>query len=68
MLWKALTEFAKKANPGDIIVAGDNFGCGSSREQAPLALKHAGIACVVAKSFARIFLETQLTLGYPDGS
>ncbi|AKB77269.1 Coenzyme B synthesis from 2-oxoglutarate: steps 4, 7, 8, 11, and 12 (small subunit) [Methanosarcina horonobensis HB-1 = JCM 15518] len=58
-------EFAKKANPGDIIVAGDNFGCGSSREQAPLALKHAGIACVVAKSFARIFFRNAINVGLP---
>jgi 3-isopropylmalate dehydratase small subunit len=47
--------FAGKVEPGDIMVAGENFGCGSSREQAPLALKSAGIAAVVAKSFARIF-------------
>jgi len=58
-------EFAKKAKPGDIIVAGDNFGCGSSREQAPLALKHAGIACVVAKSFARIFFRNAINVGLP---
>ena len=48
-------EFAKNVKPGDIIVAGTNFGCGSSREQAPLALKYSGVACVIAKSFARIF-------------
>lgn len=58
-------EFAKKVNPGDIIVAGNNFGCGSSREQAPLALKHAGIACVVAKSFARIFFRNAINVGLP---
>jgi methanogen homoaconitase small subunit len=58
-------EFAKKAKPGDIIVAGENFGCGSSREQAPLALKHAGIACVVAKSFARIFFRNAINVGLP---
>lgn len=58
-------EFSKKAKPGDIIVAGDNFGCGSSREQAPLALKHAGIACVVAKSFARIFFRNAINVGLP---
>jgi methanogen homoaconitase small subunit len=58
-------EFTKKAKPGDIIVAGDNFGCGSSREQAPLALKHAGIACVVAKSFARIFFRNAINVGLP---
>ena len=58
-------EFAKKVNQGDIIVAGSNFGCGSSREQAPLALKHAGIACVVAKSFARIFFRNAINVGLP---
>jgi methanogen homoaconitase small subunit len=58
-------EFAKKVKPGDIIVAGDNFGCGSSREQAPLALKHAGITCVVAKSFARIFFRNAINVGLP---
>jgi methanogen homoaconitase small subunit len=58
-------EFSKKAEPGDIIVAGDNFGCGSSREQAPLALKHAGIACIVAKSFARIFFRNAINVGLP---
>ncbi|AGF96075.1 homoaconitase small subunit [Methanosarcina mazei] len=57
--------FSKKAKPGDIIVAGDNFGCGSSREQAPLALKHAGIACIVAKSFARIFFRNAINIGLP---
>ncbi len=58
-------EFAKKVKPGDIIVAGSNFGCGSSREQAELALKHAGIACVVAKSFARIFFRNSINVGLP---
>lgn len=58
-------EFTKKAKPGDIIVAGENFGCGSSREQAPLAIKHAGIACVVAKSFARIFFRNAINVGLP---
>jgi methanogen homoaconitase small subunit len=50
---------------GDIIVAGNNFGCGSSREQAPLALKYAGIGCVVAKSFARIFFRNAINVGLP---
>jgi methanogen homoaconitase small subunit len=50
---------------GDIIVAGKNFGCGSSREQAPLALKYAGVSCVVAKSFARIFFRNAINVGLP---
>ncbi len=58
-------EFAKKVKPGDIIVAGTNFGCGSSREQAPLALKYAGVACVIAKSFARIFFRNAINIGLP---
>jgi methanogen homoaconitase small subunit len=58
-------EFAKKVKPGDIIVAGTNFGCGSSREQAPLALKYSGVACVIAKSFARIFFRNAINVGLP---
>jgi 3-isopropylmalate/(R)-2-methylmalate dehydratase small subunit len=58
-------EFSKKAGEGDIIVAGENFGCGSSREQAPLALTGLGIKAVVAKSFARIFYRNALNLGLP---
>lgn len=58
-------DFPKKVKKGDIIVAGKNFGCGSSREQAPLALKHAGIACVVAESFARIFFRNAINVGLP---
>lgn len=58
-------EFSKNVKNGDIIVAGNNFGCGSSREQAPLALKHAGVACVVAKSFARIFFRNAINVGLP---
>lgn len=57
--------FAGKVKKGDIIVAGKNFGCGSSREQAPLALKHAGIACIVAESFARIFFRNAINVGLP---
>ncbi|MDQ1254488.1 MAG: methanogen homoaconitase small subunit [Euryarchaeota archaeon] len=58
-------EFAKKVRPGDIIVAGTNFGYGSSREQAPLALKHAGVSCIIAKSFARIFFRNAINIGLP---
>ncbi len=58
-------EFAKKVKLGDVIVAGKNFGCGSSREQAPLALREAGVACVVAKSFARIFYRNAINVGLP---
>ncbi len=55
-------EFAKNVKPGDFIVAGENFGCGSSREHAPLALKATGIEAVVAKSFARIFFRNAINL------
>jgi 3-isopropylmalate/(R)-2-methylmalate dehydratase small subunit len=55
--------FSKKVNPGDIIVAGENFGCGSSREHAPLAIKGVGIAAVIAESFARIFLRNAVNIG-----
>lgn len=58
-------DFPKKLSRGDIIVAGENFGCGSSREHAPLALKTAGVACVVAKSFARIFFRNSINIGLP---
>ncbi len=57
--------FSRKVKKDDIIVAGENFGCGSSREQAPLALKHAGIACIVAASFARIFFRNAINVGLP---
>jgi methanogen homoaconitase small subunit len=57
--------FSQKVKKGDILVAGGNFGCGSSREQAPLALKHAGVACVVAESFARIFFRNAINVGLP---
>jgi len=57
--------FAERVRPGDIIVAGANFGCGSSREHAPLAIKAAGVACVVAKSFARIFYRNAFNIGLP---
>jgi 3-isopropylmalate/(R)-2-methylmalate dehydratase small subunit len=58
-------EFAKKVKPGDIIVAGENFGCGSSREHAVAAMKGAEVACVVAESFARIFYRNALNLALP---
>jgi len=58
-------DFANAVQPGDIIVAGENFGCGSSREHAPLAIKGAGVACVVAKSFARIFYRNSINIGLP---
>jgi len=54
-----------KPSPGDVIVAGENFGCGSSREHAPMALKGAGIKCVIAKSFARIFFRYAINIGLP---
>ncbi len=57
--------FPEKAKEGVIIVAGKNFGCGSSREQAPLALKHAGVSCVLAESFARIFFRNAINIGLP---
>jgi len=57
--------FREKIKPGDIIVAEENFGCGSSREHAPLAIKYAGISCVVAKSFARIFYRNAFNMGLP---
>lgn len=58
-------DFMKKMKPGDIIVAGENFGCGSSREHAPIAIKAAGISCVIAKSFARIFFRNAINIGLP---
>jgi 3-isopropylmalate/(R)-2-methylmalate dehydratase small subunit len=58
-------EFPNKVRPGDIIVAGQNFGCGSSREHAPIALKAAGVACVIAGSFARIFYRNAFNMGLP---
>jgi len=57
--------FVTRVRPGDIMVAGTNFGCGSSREHAPLAIKTSGIACVVAKSFARIFYRNAINIGLP---
>lgn len=57
--------FAKRVRPGDIIVAGRNFGCGSSREHAPISIKACGVSCVVAASFARIFYRNALNIGLP---
>ncbi|HEX75587.1 MAG TPA: 3-isopropylmalate dehydratase small subunit [Dehalococcoidia bacterium] len=59
------SEFLAKVEPGDIIVAETNFGCGSSREHAPLAIKVAGISCVIARSFARIFFRNAINIGLP---
>ncbi len=58
-------EFPKLVRPGDILVAGHNFGCGSSREHAPLAIKGAGVSCVIARSFARIFFRNAINIGMP---
>ena len=58
-------EFAGKVQPGDIIVARKNFGCGSSREHAPLCLKTAGVSCVIADTFARIFYRNAINIGLP---
>ncbi|OON96377.1 MAG: 3-isopropylmalate dehydratase small subunit [Epulopiscium sp. Nele67-Bin005] len=57
--------FVSRVNKGDIIVAGKNFGCGSSREHAPIAIKASGISCVIAKSFARIFYRNAINIGLP---
>jgi 3-isopropylmalate/(R)-2-methylmalate dehydratase small subunit len=59
------SEFLAKVKPGDIIVADTNFGCGSSREHAPVAIKAAGVSCVIAKSFARIFFRNAIDIGLP---
>jgi 3-isopropylmalate/(R)-2-methylmalate dehydratase small subunit len=58
-------QFIKKMKPGDIILAEANFGCGSSREHAPLAIKTAGVSCVIARSFARIFFRNAINIGLP---
>lgn len=58
-------QFPAKVRPGDIIVAEKNFGCGSSREHAPIAIKAAGVSCVIAKSFARIFYRNSVNIGLP---
>lgn len=58
-------DFVKKVQPGDIMVGGWNFGCGSSREHAPLSIRAAGASCVIAKSFARIFYRNAINIGFP---
>ena len=58
-------EFAKEVEEGDIIVAGNNFGCGSSREHSPVAIKAAGVSAVIAKTFARIFFRNSINIGLP---
>ncbi len=58
-------EFAKRVQPGDVIVADVNFGCGSSREHAPISIRGCGVSCVIAKSFARIFFRNAINLGLP---
>jgi len=58
-------DFMKKIRPGDVIVAGENFGCGSSREHAPIAIREAGLSCIVARSFARIFYRNAFNMGLP---
>jgi 3-isopropylmalate/(R)-2-methylmalate dehydratase small subunit len=57
--------FVKEVRPGDVMVAGDNFGCGSSREHAPVSIKAAGVSVVIAKSFARIFFRNAINVGLP---
>ena len=58
-------DFINKVKPGDIMVGGENFGCGSSREHAPIAIKASGIDCVIAKTFARIFYRNSINIGLP---
>ncbi len=58
-------KFASSVEAGDIVVGGSNFGCGSSREHAPLAIKACGVKCVIAKSFARIFYRNSINIGFP---
>ena len=61
----AIPNFSEVIAPGDILVAGKNFGCGSSREHAPISIKVAGISCVIAESFARIFYRNAINIGLP---
>lgn len=59
------TDFIKRVQPGDVMVAGRNFGCGSSREHAPIAIQAAGVSVVIAETFARIFYRNSLNIGFP---
>jgi 3-isopropylmalate/(R)-2-methylmalate dehydratase small subunit len=61
----ARSDFASEVRPGDVIVAGRNFGCGSSREHAPIAIKACGVACCIAESYARIFYRNAINIGLP---
>ena len=58
-------DFVKNVKPGDLVIAGKNFGCGSSREHAPIALKASGVSCVIAETFARIFYRNSINIGFP---
>ena len=58
-------DFAKKVKPGDFVVGGENFGCGSSREHAPISIKASGVSCVIAETFARIFYRNAINIGLP---
>ena len=58
-------DFVNKVNAGDVMVGGSNFGCGSSREHAPIAIRAAGVSCVIAESFARIFYRNSINIGFP---
>ncbi|HAX39709.1 MAG TPA: 3-isopropylmalate dehydratase small subunit [Clostridiales bacterium] len=58
-------EFSKRVQPGDVMIGGKNFGCGSSREHAPIAIKESGISCVIAATFARIFYRNAINIGLP---
>lgn len=60
-----IPDILQKVKQGDVLIAGKNFGCGSSREHAPIALKHAGFACVIAESYARIFYRNSINIGLP---
>ena len=63
--YPGMENFGKEVKPGDFVVAGKNFGCGSSREHAPLSIKYLGISCIIASTFARIFFRNALNIGLP---